>query len=96
MEKIDPTFLIQLLNNKATASVVVTTQTSSRFTTKILNEVGFEYNWEETTAQNFLAATSKCKVKLKPATSNTTLNGKMAFARRPVDVNSSLKKNKEN
>ncbi len=63
IEKRDLTFLIQLLNNKATARVVISTKTSSKHT-RILNEVGFKYDWQETIEYNIIAATSKCVTKL--------------------------------
>jgi hypothetical protein len=63
MEKRDLTFLLQLLNNKATASVVTTSKTNSKHE-KLLNKIGFEYSSEETLTRNIAVATVKCTIAL--------------------------------
>jgi hypothetical protein len=63
IEKRDLTFLLQLLRNKATASVVITTDTSSRHT-NLLNKIGFKYYTDETLTFNTTVAKTKCTLAL--------------------------------
>jgi hypothetical protein len=59
IEKRDLSFLLQLLQNRATAPVVTTSTTKSNHES-LLRKIGFKYKAAETLAYNIGAATIKC------------------------------------